>query len=428
MIDWLFVIVIGLAFVAALWPTKTRIPVAVIELIIGIFLGVVLFVIRPVWATESGHEWLSFLATIGSLMILFLAGAETKLPLNSQSYKGAKSGFGIGRVLLASFFSFLLPFLAATAFSLYYLKWSLPASLIVGLALAETSVAVVYVVLIEGGLTETSVGQKVLSITFTTNIIVAVVLGVVGFFFFKPEVQPFSPAINSFYFIGLVALFLFLAWKFLTPYFTQFVANEADVHAGKILSQSALKGVLFLLFTVGLFAEFGGLVAALPAYIVGYILGPALRAKGKVTNEMARFRVFAFGLFAPVLFIYAGLRVSYEAFFAGLGIILALFFIKVLTKFVANVSVLGIGAQQTERAEAYYASWLLATGLTIGTIISVLGLEAGVLDSVQFSILEGAIIISAVIPTLIAEWTFGQQVHQKLKTGIKKFWTAQKSI
>jgi hypothetical protein len=46
---------------------------------------------------------------------------------------------------------------------------------------------------------------------------------------------------------------------------------------------------------------------------------------------------------------------------------------------------------------------LLSTGLTVGTITATLGRDLGFLDQTQFSIALTAVIMSAVVPTLIAK-------------------------
>jgi len=55
---------------------------------------------------------------------------------------------------------------------------------------------------------------------------------------------------------------------------------------------------------------------------------------------------------------------------------------------------------------------LMSTGLTFGTISSVFGLNAGYIDQVQYSVLVGVVVASAVIPTFIAQKWF-MPVHSE---------------
>ena len=48
----------------------------------------------------------------------------------------------------------------------------------------------------------------------------------------------------------------------------------------------------------------------------------------------------------------------------------------------------------------------MSTGLTFGTISSLYGLNAGIIDETQFSLLVTVVVLSAVVPTAIAERWF----------------------
>jgi Kef-type K+ transport system membrane component KefB len=55
---------------------------------------------------------------------------------------------------------------------------------------------------------------------------------------------------------------------------------------------------------------------------------------------------------------------------------------------------------------AMFTTLLMSTGLTFGTISSLYGLNAGILDQAQFSVLVTVVVASAVIPTIIAQRWF----------------------
>ena len=59
-----------------------------------------------------------------------------------------------------------------------------------------------------------------------------------------------------------------------------------------------------------------------------------------------------------------------------------------------------------------FTTLLMSTGLTFGTISSLYGLNAGILDRAQFSVLVTVVVASAVIPTVIAQrWFLPTPVH-----------------
>jgi hypothetical protein len=55
---------------------------------------------------------------------------------------------------------------------------------------------------------------------------------------------------------------------------------------------------------------------------------------------------------------------------------------------------------------ATFTTLLMSTGLTFGTISALYGLNARIIDKTQFSLLVTVVVLSAVVPTAIAERWF----------------------
>jgi hypothetical protein len=53
----------------------------------------------------------------------------------------------------------------------------------------------------------------------------------------------------------------------------------------------------------------------------------------------------------------------------------------------------------------------MSTGLTFGTISALYGLNAGIIDRTQFSLLVTAVVLSAILPTAIAQRRFSPSVE-----------------
>ena len=53
---------------------------------------------------------------------------------------------------------------------------------------------------------------------------------------------------------------------------------------------------------------------------------------------------------------------------------------------------------------------LMSTGLTFGTISALYGLNAGIIDRTQFSLLVTVVVLSAIVPTVIAQRWFSPDV------------------
>jgi len=125
------------------------ISVTIIEIVMGLILGNTVHPTVP--------EWMNFLASIGAVLLTFLAGAEVDPSILKT--KGKES-------LLIGSVSFIAPFVTAFLFCFYISNWSLNAALIAGIALSTTSLAVVYAVLVESGLNKSELGKIIMASCF----------------------------------------------------------------------------------------------------------------------------------------------------------------------------------------------------------------------------------------------------------------------
>ncbi|HEU0216254.1 MAG TPA: cation:proton antiporter, partial [Stellaceae bacterium] len=125
---------IGLALAASLISMRVAISVALIEIIVGAFGGNVIgMTLTP---------WVNYLASLGALLLTFLAGAEIDPDVVR---KHAGSTLSIGLV------GFFAPYIGCLLTAHFLLGWPWPQAQIAGIALSTTSVAVVYAVMVETG-------------------------------------------------------------------------------------------------------------------------------------------------------------------------------------------------------------------------------------------------------------------------------------
>lgn len=357
----------GLAFIASIVSIRLGISVALIEILVGVLAGNFL-------RLHSTTEWINFLAMLGSGVLTFLAGAEID-PVSLKS--NLKASFVIGIL------SFSLPFLGIWFFAQFVLGWGLQQAQIAGIALSTTSVAVVYAVMIEKGLGETALGKMILAACFITDLGTVLMLGVLF--------AEYNIWLAVFVATMVVALFLM-------PRLTRAIITRMGATR---VSEPEVKFILFVLFMLGGFATTAKSEAVLPAYLVGLVLaGVFLRDKALVH----RMRSIAFAMFTPFYFIKAGLFVSLPTLWSALGIIIVLLVLKIVTK-VVGVWPSALRLKMRFR-EANYTTLLMATGLTFGTISALFGLNNHIIDQTQYTILVTVVILSAVVPTIIAQQFF----------------------
>ena len=96
------------------------------------------------------------------------------------------------------------------------------------------------------------------------------------------------------------------------------------------------------------------------------------------------------------------MNVSTGALWANLGVLALLFVGKMVPK-LAGVYPL---ARRYTAPHAVFTTLLMSTGLTFGTITSLYGLSADIIDRTQFSLLIAVVVLSAIVPTAIAQRFF----------------------
>jgi len=369
---------VGLALLATLLSIWLRIATAmseivvgtVAQLLIGAAFGTGLFG-ATVLGTDQG--WLTFLSSIGAVMLTFLAGVE----LDPEALrKNGKEAFGIGLI------GFFAPFLGCAAVARWWLGWSADASWLTGIALSTTSVAVVYAVMLELGLNRTQYGKGILAACFINDLATVLALGMMF--------APFTWKTLIFVLVSIVS-FAVLPW--ITPRFFRRFGNRP--------SELETKFLLLMLFGLGALALWAGSEPVLPAYVVGMILAGTV---GKDHALVRRLRTLTLGFLTPFYFIRAGSFVSVPALASGFGIFLALLGAKMLAKFAGVYPM--TQAFRSPRREAMYTTLLMSTGLTFGSISALYGFNHQIIDQAQYSYIIAAVIGSAVIPTLIANAFF----------------------
>jgi Kef-type K+ transport system membrane component KefB len=360
---------IGLALAAALASIWLRIATSLSEILVGTLAGAVL----GVAALGVDQNWVKFLAGAGAILLTFLAGAEIDPDAFRRQWKEASA------VGLVSFFA---PFLGCAAGAYWLLGWNEQASLLAGIAMSTTSVAVVYAVMLELGFNRTDYGKMVLAACFITDLGTVVGLGLIF--------APFT--LKTLAFVGGMALAA-LALPWLTPrFFKRYGGRPSELET---------KYLLLVLFGLGALAGWAESEAVLPAYVLGMLLAGTV---GRDHALIRRFRTLTLGLLTPFYFLRAGSFVSVPALIAAPAAFLAMLVLKLASKSAGVYPV--ARAFGSPRKVSTYTTLLMSTGLTFGTISSLFGLSRGIVDQAQYSALVAAVVASAVVPTLIANAWF----------------------
>jgi len=356
-------IVAALVFLASIISVELGLAAAIIEITLGVIAGNFLGVTQL--------DWISYIASFGGILLTFLAGAEVDLRVMREK---AKESLAIGG------FSFFGPFLGTLLFSHYLLGWDWRAAQLAGIALSTTSLAVVYAVLVETGLTNTTIGKIIMASTFVTDFGTAAGLSLL---FINPNTDTVWFALVS---IGIIAL---------TPLAAPFFFKRY----GERVIEPEIKLLFLLLLVLMYFAYVGASHAILPAFVLGLALSTVFRDNLQLQRKL---RVVAFAFITPIFFLNGGLNVSLPLLWSNGGLFLLLLALKLGTKFIGVYPLSKLFIPR----EATYTTLLMSTGLTMGTISSVFGYQTGIINQAQFSVLVSVVVASAILPTFVAQRFF----------------------
>jgi Kef-type K+ transport system membrane component KefB len=368
----LAVVLLGAVLLASMVSVEVGISVALIELALGVVVGNVFDVSVP--------DWLAFVGSFAGIVLTFLAGAEVDVPQFRREWR-ASSAIGV--------VSFAAPFVACMAFAYWGLGWSGDASKIAGIALSTTSLAVVYAVLVETGLNQTVIGKRIMAATFVTDLGTAAALSVLFV----------APSLWMIPFVA-VSVVLIAGLPRLSPWFFGRYGDRVIEPEIKLVFAS-----LFLLMWLG---DRANSHAVLPAFILGLALSSHYAGHRK---EQERLRVVSFAFLTPFFFLKGGMNVSVAALWANVGVLALLFAAKMVPKLVGVYPL----ARRYCAPHGAFTTLLMSTGLTFGTISSLYGLQARIIDETQFSLLVSVVVLSAIVPTVIAQRYFQPHADEEAR-------------
>jgi glutathione-regulated potassium-efflux system ancillary protein KefC len=361
------------AVLSTILANRLKISIALMEISVGTIIGFAAFQFGYFDKLSLNSDWMKFCTGLGAMLLTFLAGAELDPDVMKSKIK---------EVSFIGLIGFSSPFIGCFLISFYLIGWSMEASLLCGIALSTTSMAVVYAVMLEYGFNETDFGKGVLGACFVNDLGTVIVLGLIF--------APFT--YKTVIFIAITILLIFT----LRP-MTDFIVRRFAYKTAAIRA----KWVLSILLSMGVLALWSGSEPVLPAYVFGMILAKTMAEDG---HFVRRLRTLTIGFLTPLYFLRAGALVSLPALLTAPAIFCVLFGGKVVSKIFGLYP--AIRRFREDDKEIWYYTLLMSTGLTFGTISALYGLNNKIITQEQYSLIVGAVIASAVIPTIIANKFF----------------------
>ena len=348
--------------ISAIIGSRFRISSAIFEVLSGIILANIFGV--------KLESWLDFLGTYGGLVLTFLAGTEVEFLLLR---KKAKASLTIGTL------AFLAPLTAEFLFLSFATNWTLQAKISVGLALTTTSVAVVYAILTEYEIMKLPASRIIIAVTFVNDI-----LTLIGINLISPS---FSIYILATFFTILGSLI------FLIPILLRYIVERY----GRRAVEMELRFIFASLLGVAFIADVAKLHAVFGAFVLGLVFASTIQ---KYEDVLSKMRTVTFSLLSPAFFIRAGLLIGLPAVIQNIALIISLLAVKLLSKFAGTYL---LSKKLIDESVGMFSALLFSTGLTVGSITATLARDLGFINQTQFSVAIVTVILSAIVPTLLAK-------------------------
>lgn len=337
---------------------------------------------------------LEVISLIGAMLLLLITGLETDLALIKHHSKSAFS---------TALGGLILPLIAGFIFSLYIPENLLVEpdkriifSLFIATALSVSAIPVIAKVLIDLKLIRRNIGQITIAVGMIDDtaawILLSIVLGLIEAGMVTVE--------NVFFSIIKVLAFLVIS----------FVAGKWIAVKALSFAQNSIKSnykflTIIILFTFGFaaIAQALKLEAVLGAFVAGIIFS---RIPSIPEESIDKIENFTFGVFAPIFFAAAGLKVSLHPLFdpllltVGVGLILVATISKVVGAY--------IGAKFFAKTDHWtalsFGAGLNARG-AIQIIIATIGLSFGILSQEIYSLIIITAVITSLMAPIMLKWT-----------------------
>jgi len=363
------------AFVMPLISRRLHLPVAVGEIMYGLFIGI--------FFGDVFHQTpvVQFLGEFGFIILMYLAGLEINFQKIRQTRRMDILLYcALFMVVVGGAFWIVTQFRQPVIFALVYLT---------------TAVGLLFPVLKETGLIRKDAGQSLLIIGSIGEIFsLLFITGFVLYFKFGLSRQSFRHLLEVVVFLVvaymLLKLFQLLIWWY--PHLRTLFLTTGDS------SESGIRANFVNIFVFVALASLVNLELIVGAFLGGMLFALVFKEREQI---MQRIGAFGYGFLIPIFFIEVGLKFNVRDFFHAdvLRTAVLLTAVIFLLRLVASLVLLLSGLSIRLILLVPFAT---SFALTLLIATAALGLELGVLDQTQASaILMTAILTSLIFPALM---------------------------
>lgn len=314
-------------------------------------------------------KWIDFLSNLGLLGLMFFAGLETDPELMKRHFL---------KSLFIGFSSFFFPLISIFYVSHHILHYSFEASLLIGIALSTTSLALVYPLLKEKGILQHTPGQVLLAAAMVVDISSMMTMS----FLFE------GVNIYNIIFAGALILLLVRLPKWGEQLFKRYTGNQIEFKT---------RFILLVLVALGFLSDTVHINEAVLAFTTGIFFAELFRKDRTIEKKI---RAIIFGFLAPFFFFKAGYSVKLSVLsWKVLFLSFLLGSVAFITKYIGTI----YATANLFRGVVYKLAGLFFNmRLTFGIVASVFGLKSGIIDEETYVALLLVIVSTSFIASIIS--------------------------
>lgn len=385
-----FFIVLLIAVASSEFFRRLHLPWVVALIIGGMIFG------------PEGFAWFSidstllFIAEIGLIFLMFMAGLETKLNHARKELAG---------ISLVAAVNSILPFALGFAIGLLLGLDQVPA-LLIGIIFMSSSVAVVVPAMEAKGILHNKLGRFIISSTLIQDVMSLVLLSVLM------QAQGFGVGIPLIPLYGLVVLtFVLLRW--IVPKVNKTFISHSQDKAVEDIFQKEVRWVFAILIGVVILFEILGLHPIVGAFLAGLILSDSISSD----KLYAQLRTVSYGLFIPIFFVLVGAQTNLSILVQAKGaalLVVIILLASLSSKYLSGY--LGGRLAKLSKSASHLVGVASVPQLSTTLAVAFLGLERGLLSQ---ELVTALVVLSAVTtligPLLISKTDTKEVVFTKHK-------------
>jgi Kef-type K+ transport system membrane component KefB len=356
-------------------------PAVAGEVLAGLLLGptVLNFLHWDVFTDIHLEETFTFLAELGALLLLFIAGLELHISDLRKSGPAA---------LFAGVLGFIFP-LGLGYWAAILMNFEPQHGLFIGLLLSPTSVSISAQTLMELKVLRSRVGASLLGAAVIDDTLV--VLGISVFLAILGGTGPeeLGSGIGIFLLVGRMLLYLaiaiFAGWKILPRL----------AHWTERLPIS--EGVTTFAFTVMVFyawtAEyFGSLATIIGAFLAGLFFARTSQ-KAQIRHG---FSAIAYGVFVPIFFVDVGLQANFRTLDYEAVIFLAVLLVTAIISKIIGSGLGGLLGKMSTRESLQLGIGMVPRGEVV-LIVATVGITEGFINQTELSVAVALVVLTTLI-------------------------------